>query len=303
MFTESLSYNAIQYNNIIIIERGMESSKPSYREFERILLKTPYEKSTEHIFRKLTWIKNGTAKDMKEEDRTNYVKAATNKKSIAEALLVCKTGGIVELKGKGLSTQIAKSTSTYIENKLEELYKEEWLNHEPMTLEEGREIIENNIHHKDIAFFIDNYWCEYAKELGVSHEEHCGHNYEISNDLIECYIIGKTLPRAITAKQIRRTISELEGVIKSNMRKGKPKKNQKLHGAILVFIKSGFFRGKNEDFRIMYECFDYMGLIEEGVKEGWKGKTNRDPEVQYIKSAYKEASKYSGVAFDKITPF
>ena len=42
----------------------------------------------------------------------------------------------------------------------------------------------------------------------------------------------------------------------------------------------------------MYECFDYMGLIDEKLKKGWDKNKSNQSEIQFIKSVYKEAKKY-----------
>lgn len=281
-------------SNRIHIEKGISKAPENfYDNFERILLKTPFEDESKSIFDKLLKIKNGNAKILEEERRKRKLKKATELKSLAESLLVCKTGGIIELKGLAYSFKITHNISTYIENKLEEEYKNAYLNYEPMTFEEGKEILEGNLC-EDVAAFIDNYWHEWANAAGLTQEEMAmGHDYEIDDELIETYIEGQELSKAITPEQIRGRIKTLENEIKSYTKKGAPIKNLKLHCAILVFQESGRCEGKANDFRIIYECIDYMGLIDKNKKEEWIKKGTYQPEIQYLKSVYKEALKYS----------
>jgi hypothetical protein len=49
----------------------------------------------------------------------------------------------------------------------------------------------------------------------------------------------------------------------------------------------------------MYECFDYMGLIDTKLKEGWIKKDTYQPEIQHMKSVYREAVKYRFKFYDK----
>ena len=288
------------YNKINIVNHEgvgeIENLESFYKGFERILLKTPYEGHTKFIFRRLTWIKTGEILDYDENLRKLDLEYATKKKSLAEALLACKAGGLIGLKGKSHSFKISPDISKIIEKRLEEEYLNAHLNYEPMTYEEGKEILEMNLY-DDVKPFIDDYWSEYAKELGLSAEEHCGHNYEIDDDLIRSYIEGCSVPRKITINQIKSNIKDFEHSIKHNTKNGAPKKNQKLHAGIWVFINLGC-EGKANDFKIIYECFDYMGLIDEGLKKQWEISSTYQSEVQYLKSAYKEAKKLSGVNFE-----
>ena len=287
-------------NNMIHIEKGVnEAPENFYNNFERILLKTSFEARAKHIFRKLIEIREGDTKILEEERRKKRLEKATKLKSIAESLLVCKTGGITELKGMAYSFKITNNISVIIEHKLEEEYKKAYLNYEPMTFEEGKAILEGNLC-EDVALFIDNYWHEWANEAGLTQEEIAmGHNNEIDDNLIEYFIEGQELEKAITPEQIRSKIRILESEIKSNKKKGAPKKNLKLYCAILVFQESGLRKGKAEDFRVMYECFDYMGFIDAKLKEGWAKKVTYQPEIQHMKSAYKEALKYNFKFYEK----
>lgn len=279
-------------SNRIHIEKGQNKSPEIFNaDFIRILLKTPYEKEAERIFKKLTVIKNGDAKILEEERRKRKLERAIELKSIAESLLICKNGGITELKGKAYTTKPTSNTSKLIESKLEEEYKTANLHYEHMTFDEGKNILENRLC-EDVEDFIRNYWIEWANEVGLSKEEIASGGYNIDNDLIEYYIEGQELAKEITIKQIESKIKELDEEIKANKKKGAPKKNLKLHCAILVFQESGLCKGKAQDLKTIYECLDYMGFIDTQLKEGWEKKGTYQAEISFIKSVYREAEKY-----------
>lgn len=279
-------------NRIHIEKKAGSSPEKQYNNLSRILIKTPYESKSEEILDKLLQIKNWDAKILEEDRRKRKLERATELKSIAESLLACKSGGITELKSKTHTFKITQTTSEIIECKLEEEYKKAHLHYEPMTFEEGKEILEGNLC-EDVSSFIDNYWHEWANEAGLSNEEIAsGHNFEINDELIEYYIEGQEIAQEITPKQIGGKIKELNKEIKANTKKGAPKRNIKLHCAILIFQESGLCEGKAQDFRIIYECLDYLGLIDSKLKEGWRKRGTYQPEISFIKSVYKEATKY-----------
>ncbi|PDP59655.1 hypothetical protein [Prevotella intermedia] len=251
--------------------------------FCRILTKTPFEDDAKAIYDDLCRIKTGDISIQKEEERQRSLKHDRTCLGVANALLVLSTNNEVSLKGKNYEKELNPEMKKMLEEATLKIYKELRLDFTDMTFEEGKEILEGNLC-DDIYEFMDEYWEEYAFEMGLNSEERAGGwNPEyIDDDMIWCYIGGKALQREITKQQITSVISTLEKDIKNNTKNGRPIKNIRLLCAIHVFMKQHNYRPNNSIYRIIGECVCFMELIDEDVIKGWKDKLKKKEPGQYF---------------------
>ena len=110
----------------------------------RILLKTQFEDKTEFLLKGMIKVKD--ERDVKRHNGLNKIQKEffTQRKCVAESLLMYKKSGITALKGDK-TIKITSSISTLIGTELENKYKEYGLHYEALTFEEGKEILENNM--------------------------------------------------------------------------------------------------------------------------------------------------------------
>lgn len=255
----------------------------------RILLKTQFEDKTEILLKSMIRVKDG--RDVKRHNGLNKTQKEffTQRKCVAESLLMYKKSGITALKGDK-TIKITSTISTLIGTELENKYKEYGLHYEAMTFEEGKEILENRLY-DDVESFIYDYWHDYAEWGGISEDEMGDYMNNIDDELIESYIDGRSLSREITEVQIIGAINYINDAIKRSNRKGAPIKNAKLHKVVLSFKEIGLSRPRNKDYEIMYECCDCLGLIDENLKKGWESIGSYQGNISYMKSIWKEALK------------
>lgn len=283
-------------------ESKRHESSYSKEVFYYILSDTPFGKYASDIFDNLLSIKFGNVSLMEEERMKHNKEYFQKKKDIAESLFLCKKNKELGLCVDGRQSRLPANIKEIIENALECNYRIARLDYEPMTFEEGKEILEQNLC-EDVHKFIDDYWHQYADELGLTAEERAGgYDYnDITDDMIEMYIEGKEMPVEITEEQIKGKISFLNEAIKHNtpQRKGAPKKNLKLHCAINVFQDTKQYAPCNRTYRTIYKCLDFLGMIDDGQKKVWETSIIPHPEISWMKQLCKEASKYQAI----ILPF
>ena len=288
---------------------GRESNKDKYSKevFDYILKGTLFEKYASDIFDKLLSVKYGKVGLVEEEYMRRARKYYQELKDIAEALLLCKENKELGLYAGKKQSRLPENVKEIIEEKLEEEYREAGLHEEPMTFEEGKEILEYKLG-EDVHSFIDAYWNQYADELGLDAEERAGgYDYDdITDDMVEMYIDGKYMCVEITKEQIEKKLTSINETIKYNTKihRGARKKNLRLHCAVNVFHDTGQYKPCNKIYRTIYKCLDFFGMIDEGQKKMWKTTTTSNPEVSYVKALCKESLKYRARILPlKVFPF
>lgn len=251
--------------------------------FCRKLTKTPFEDDAKAIYDDLCRIKTGDISIQNEEERQRILEYDRRCLSVANAMLIFSTNDEVSLKGQNYEKELNSEMKKILEEVTLERYKELHLNFSEMTFEEGKEILENNLC-DDVYEFMNEYWEEYASEMGLNSEERAAgfHPEYIDDDMIWCYIVGKDMEREITKQQIESVISALEKDIKDNTKKGRPIKNVRLLCTINVFVRHHNYNPSNSIYRIIGECVSFMGLIEEDVIKGWKDKVKKKESGQYF---------------------
>lgn len=251
--------------------------------FCRILTKTPFEDDAKAIYDDLCRIKTGDISIQNEEKRQRILEYDRKCLSVANAMLIFSTNYEVSLKGQNYEKELNSEMKKILEEATLERYKELHLNFSEMTFEEGKEILENNLC-DDVDEFKSEYWKEYATEIDLTYEERAaGYNFlDIDDDMIWCYIAGKEMEGEITKQQIKSVISTLEKSIKDNTKKGRPIKNVRLFCAINTFMKHPNYKPKNSIYKIIGECVQFMGFIEEDTIKGWKSKVRRKEKGQYF---------------------
>lgn len=281
---------------------GREGNKDKHSKevFDYILKGTPFESYASDIFDKLLSIKYGNVSLLKEERMERNREYFQRQKDIAEALLICKSYKKLELCAGCKKTELSEKIKKIVEEELEKDYKEAYLNYEPMDFEEGKWFLTIN-HDEDTQKFIDDYWKQYADELGLDAEERAGgYDYDdIPDDMVEMYIEGREMSVEITKEQIEKKLASINEAIKHNtkIRKGAPKKNLKLHCAINVFQDTKQYVPSNKTYRTIYRYLDFLEMIDESQKKVWETTTTPNPEVSYMKQLCKEALKYRARIF------
>lgn len=257
-----------------------------------ILRETQFEKYASELFDELLNVKLSDDLFVKEEDDLQLKgKLLSLEKEVAEVLLMCKTNqfkgiysenGEVELSFKGRE----------IKEVIEKEYVKLWSAFFPMTIEEGREALKRK-YEKEREVFI----AKHGEELGFSKEDiNAGVDWdsvEMDDDEVQKYIDEGVIEAEITPQKISDKLSEInETIARKDVKRGAPRKNLRLHCAIAFFMKTGKYTPNAETYRLIYRCLDYLGMIDDRLKSEWAKKNSPNPEVSYIKSLCKEASKY-----------
>lgn len=279
----------------------LNNNKGKYSEevFSYILKGTSFEKYSKKMFEELLSIKSGNISLIEEERMQRNKEYFLKLKNIAESLLICKTNKKWGIYSGNRKSNLPSPLNEEIEKRLEEIYIKESLNEEPMTFEEGKSILETELmlgNHN----FIDEYWEMYADENGLNDEEKAGgYTYDLEDEMVYLYIENKYLTHEVTKEQIKKKLSFINQAIKHNTTKGAPKKNLRLHCAINIFQQKKEYTPCNSTYRTIYQCLDFLELIDENQKHLWGKTISAHPEIPYIKSLCKEASKYQA----QILPF
>ena len=248
---------------------------------ERVLLKTDYEAKAEDLIFELLCLKwvmkhSKNYRELKKEQLSRL----EDRKCIAESLLMCKVGGVSVLGGRN-TVKITANISSFLETKLEEKYKKYRLDYAPMSFEDGERCLKERLC-DDVQSFVCNWygWNDDA-EWDWS---------DVSSDMVEDYILDNEVQVEITKEQIETKICDINREIKKWKRKGAPTKNEYLHVVVKIFSKFGLSNPSNEDHKIMFDCCDLLGFVDEELKVRWKKtKSQQPPEVSYMKSIWKQA--------------
>ena len=276
------------------------------RGLERVLYKTKYETDFSYFFQELLGIKKTLCCKMSyKEMRQSQLEILNDMLCVAKLLLMCKSGGIKEIIGTKDKIRTTTRVSAYIEAKLEDEYKRGFMSYEDMTFEEGKEELEECLRHGVMSLEVS----EFIKDWNGVDSDGDDAWYivedmtteDITDEMIEYYIAGRSVRREITNEQISRTIFRLEEEFNQWNRRGAPKKNDNLHRVMKVFSRKGLKNPSNKDCKILYECCDLIGLVDEELKKGWRKSNSSGLEIYYIRSVWKSAFKDSKVFLNYYT--
>lgn len=277
----------------------LEVLLPKAKEYEegflRILLKTKFEKDASSIFHEIQKIKFGNTRAINEEIRERRLGDLQNMLDIANLLYVLKTdkNGIYISSAKSkclLSTDIKKD----LEDKIEKTYRTLGLDLEPMSYEEAEDILTCEFYNPQFdeegpvgatSWIMDK--CGLASDDEFTEYCYLGEPYE---DLIKEYAEEHFTPcNEITPEQIKKQITELEELKNKNQKKGRPFENVKSYAVLLTFIKYGL-KGEFNEFKIVYDCLVYCGLISDENKIALAEQPKKQKD--YIRSLYRRCTKY-----------
>ncbi len=173
-----------------------------------------------------------------------------------------------------------------------------------MTIEEAEADLKDWRNNKDteewireqLDFLADEYGCTYEEGFYISDEDLDAFCTDTSN--AEYYAEGFTICEEVTPEQVEEAI-RLNSI--SN-KAGKKVQNTKLHWLILEIRR--YYKGNhNKDYRLIFDCMDLFGLIDEAMKKDWD---KYDPKklniakASYIKSLYKQAVRYESADTQQI---
>ncbi len=260
--------------------------------FDRILLKTVFEDVSSLIMRHLYNIREAGFDDTKKiyEMLDSWSRRQLD---VAKLLLILKTGNEeISLKRGKLKCGLPSSILEELTTRVEKEYREESLDRVPMSYEEAEDILNAAVSNPPFDWDSSEvrWLCEYHNLTLEELEEYMWEK-RVCEDEIIAFAVEKEVPcEIITTEQIQGNIKRLEGYLKKSVLKGRPHKNEKLYAAMSVFIKYGL-KPEAKIFRTAFECFDYVGLIDEALKNDWSRKDKDYSCVQYMKSIYRQCNE------------
>lgn len=262
-------------------------------DFTRLILKTPFER-----FEATLWY-DFKAAACDEHDFADIITGvsegarqnAREKIELAQQLLAILNNEPVKA---GKVTITSKKALEALKQTLIEEYKDRGMNYRQMTIEEAEAYLKDWRNNKDAEEWIREQLHFLADEQGIADDVgyYCVYDFddfceEPTN--IEYFIEENEIKEEVAPEQVEGTIARARKILT-----GKPPKNSKLHWLILA-IRSYYKRHRNEDYRLIFDCMDLFGLIDEAMKKDWD---KYDPKklniakASYIKSIYNQAIKY-----------
>lgn len=251
--------------------------------FKRILIKTPFEEWCDEIYSYLVVIKD-TEFDYDDWYNQNWY----NQIDVCNNLLILKESNDIEIRSPKGKSNLSPSMIDMLIQELEKEYKRLELDWIPMSEKEAKK----QLNQSSANSWKDKYWGRHQEESNLVPQENThrfDYNY-IDTSMIWSYIYDNRIIEEITPLNIKNAIKRLECKLESKKR-GAPTKNLRLHAALQVFVERGL-QNKNNDLRIAFECLNYFNMIDETIIKGWAD-TNKYPEIQYMKSLYREKDKYA----------
>lgn len=265
-------------------------------DFTRLILKTPFER-----FEATLWY-GFKAAACDERDFADIItgvskgarRNARERIELAQQLLAILNNEPVKA---GKVTITCKKALEALKQALIERYKALGMNQRQMTIEEAEAYLKDWRNNKDAEEWIREQLQFLAEEQGIADD--VGYYYSCSaydfDDFceeptnIEYFIEENEIKEEVTPKQIEGTIARTRKILT-----GKPPKNSKLHWLILR-IRRHHKRHRNEDYRLIFDCMDLFGLIDEAMKKDWDKYDSKQMNIaktSYIKSIYNQAIKY-----------
>lgn len=200
------------------------------RGLERVLYKTKYETECSYFFKELLDIKKTLCSKMSyKEMRQSQLEILNDMLCVAKSLLMCKSGGIKEIIGAKDKIKTTTRVSASIESILEDEYKRGFMSYEDMTFEEGKEELEECLRHGVMSLEVSEFIKDWNRVDSDGDGDDAWYIVEdmttedITDEMVEYYIAGRSVQREITNEQISRTIFRLEEFNQWN-RRGAPKK-------------------------------------------------------------------------------
>lgn len=180
-------------------------------------------------------------------------------------------------------------------------YQNMKLDYRNMTIEEAKAVLQGWENDKNIERWI----VEYKEDmmLNVDFDESFLFDEGIDDWLednpstYEDFASGCEVKTEITPQQVCDVIKRSS----IKRKQGRRLKNQELLWLIVV-IRSYYEGHRNKDYRLIFDCMDLFGLIDEGVKKEWNIKDEKGlnaAKTQYLKSIYKKATEYDVLHMDR----
>ena len=263
----------------------VEEINTKQEEFERLLLKTPLENYTQQlwdVFRDVASNNISIVDTMKENNRK--AKAwGTKAISLAEQLLHI-------IKGKPIKIGKNEVTSTKAIEALKECPIEEYhnlyLNNRSISLEEAEAKISNWENDVEIRCFLITRFALYYKDVARSNDDIYrlieGVHYK---RVCEDYAFYNGIREEITPEQVEGKIRELNKAVKSLTKQGRKPRNLNLIYLILE-IRKYHTRKTNKDYRLIFDCMNLLGLIDDEIIQDWQKKYNTESQINNAKASY-----------------
>lgn len=229
-------------------------------DFMKIISNTSFKDDADAIYDKLCRIRK--AKDIQSEEDEEDKYDTNEDINLAKCLLLFKTAGDnnirIEGKGGSIKAELPSIYNELLEERLKNIYITHKLNYSPMTFEEGKNILENNLC-EDVVDFLNEY---------LTIEERAKGNKIIIEDfMVEEYISLSESPKEVTPEQIKAKIKELEEC----NRKGSGRKVKILRlCAVKLLMQMRGFSSCNKVYREMHQILRFMGLIDKDEQSDCK---------------------------------
>lgn len=275
----------------------LEEANKKLPDFKRLLLKTPLEQYTSQLWEAFQAVACDAL------DFTNILDEIADKKrkrledasKLAQQLLALLNNEPVKIgKTKMTSTKALES----LKAALIEEYKAFGMDKRQMTIEEAEDLLKDWRNDEGIKEWIKEQLSDYADALGLtgeeaktSEEDFDAFSDEPSNIEYFIELCDPEIIEEVTPKQVEEQIK----LNSFKVKRGRKPIRSNLAWLILE-IRRHFKRHRNEDYRLIFDCMDLFGLLDD-VKVDWakiydtESKLNT-AKASYIKSIYKPALKY-----------
>lgn len=294
-FTKIMAEYGIDASKRAEIDPKLNEVNRKQDEFKWLLHKTPLEKYTQSLWEAFQAVACDALDffDILDEIALKARAWIEESSRIAQQLLALLKDEQVKA---GKVTITSDKALEALKQALLEEYKARGMNQRPMTFEEAQCCLKDWRSKRAVAEWIREGLEEIADEEGLTGEEAAISEADFdafcdepSN--VEYYAESFPIVEEVTPEQV-------EGQIKLNKtrkKQGRKPKNYKLTWLILE-IRRYYKRHRNEDYRLIFDCMDLFGLLDD-VKVNWgkiygTEKKLNAAKTSYIKSIYQPALRY-----------
>lgn len=282
-------------------------SESKQQEFARLLLKTPLEPYTQQLYNMFDILtrKDSQVLHIGEAIYTDDYPKLEVCLSISKALLALMKNEPIKIGNELISDE---ALNEVLKQSLMNEYKKLKLNRRELTPKEAKtELLEKWNDDSYIRNFV--YWFRFNDVSETITEEALKASGMLDDFNHETFIIEnpelwklwstqRGTETTITIKQISNVIKQIDIQV-NTLNYEKPRrhvKNGKLIWAI-ANIRRYYYKGhSNSDYRLMFDCFDFWGLIDEEQKQCWESNSASFDKMKtaYIQSIYNQVLKKYG---------
>ena len=233
------------------------------KQFERILIKTRFEKYTDDLFQ---WgVDCKLYQGLNIQNKERFKKHIDYGIELTEGIIFLMENDKINLKLSSPTKSITltnKEITDYLLFVLTNEFKNTCeLDKIQMRYDTGKELLESGQYND----WLDNYYRELSKEMGLMNEfgEVGWSYYSIDDEVINDFIFAREEKAEIDLMFLKWRLLEL----KKYKKRGAPKKNEHIEYYLKEFLK---FCPKltNADYKIIFDCCVFFTFIQDEIKSG-----------------------------------